>query len=729
MRKIAWLLILVVLVLGMVGLLVLQSDEASSEVDAATARSDALASAVAEAPVVPTPEPVNSLSPRRMVQAAPERADPEPPSAASPDRADPSPHADGIAVEGRVVVVDANGVEHASAHGSFEPTFWHGSSGSGRGNIPVVDGRFNLRCPEDHVLGIDDIVLDGRVAWCEVKRWSVADRAPIVVRAHWSRPVRLHVIDADSRAELSGVIAVATDGWRTDDNIHPGSYQPEDVLAGDAISPIELEVRSRSSFVRWEQKLCVSAPDHAWNSIQVDFRTGADVTIELVRGGELVVEIVGDPAPLASPRAGRRDADHSAAVLRLRTPSPMVEIPDADTLIAEAMTRISGLSADEMREAFPDGQVPSEEELRTELETFQKTVGSTALRGQMFAELEPDRSGTTKLAGLPEGKVLVALERGDHWDRPQVLAESTAEVVAGSTTHVTLTLQPLLALRRVRLAGTVHFSPQWESTHLDLKFEPAAVPDGSSVDEFELEFSDLKPIPGQPGLYRFNAGEVLPGRWLVVSYAYEFQQVVDTGLDGTDHAEITIGDPAEVVVHLIDDDSGQPLPPTVQLHWNCERPPESTGGSLDSAEWDGARGGWMFRAPAGHIEVSIMHPVADQFVDAEETFDAKPGTNEFTLRVRRANAVLLRFTLEGTDPDKFGDGLWDTALQSVEDDTCKVSASSCHGDDTYVFHVPAPGRYVVKIPSLPGCEPVAPFEITARRGETVEQEVKLVRSR
>ncbi|MSR48191.1 MAG: hypothetical protein EXS13_14215 [Planctomycetes bacterium] len=271
-------------------------------------------------------------------------------------------------------------------------------------------------------------------------------------------------------------------------------------------------------------------------------------------------------------------------------------------MVAEATKFIAAMTDQQVKESCPDGRRPTEAELRAEIvKEHAATVGAAA-RGQVVAQVEPAPEGKTHIDGVTPGRVRIALERGDDWDAPQVLAEAVVEIVKGVDARVTLTIEPPREVaRRVRLAGSVRFSPAWNSSRLDLRFKPAVVPGSTTADEFKLGFRDLDAIAGPPGVYRFDAGTVLPGRYLVRSYSCGFQQFVDTGPDGTESAQVVIGNPADVVVHAIDDLTGSPICGKRLVLWNCKPLPEGERGSVDGAEWSALDQAWCFRAPAGEI--------------------------------------------------------------------------------------------------------------------------------
>ncbi len=637
------------------------------------------------------------------------------------------PSTSGDLVEGSVIVVDAQGVEHGDANGSFNATIWSKSFGTGAGHVSVTDGSFTLHVPRGHQLGIDELELDHHFAVVDHDRLEIEAGTAIEVRAAWSRTVRLHVVDSRTRQELPGVTVVTALNRRLGHETHPGMVKAGERLTTTADSPLELEARSDGHYVSWEPTLFVTAPGYAWSALEVDYKVGGELTIELVPGACLEVTIAGVIPPLPKLQAGSRDHGDVRPMLRLWSPIEEV-IPSLDDMVADVTKRLAELTDEQLKER-PIGRRPTEEEIRAALAAEREQRARFDSRGWLLAEVAPEHAGPTRIEGIAPGRLIVALERGNPWDHPQVLAEAHVEIVSGIDAHATLTIEPPRDVaRRVQLAGSVYLSEAWGRPRLNLHFEPVAVPGSTAVDEFELDFDDLRSVPSEPGLYRFDAGEVLPGRYLVKSYSYEFQQVVDTGPDGTESAQIVIGDPVDVVVHALDDLTGSPIRTPRLLLWNCKRPEESSGGSLDDLEWNEEKQAWCCRAPAGEIELCVNHEL-DEFEPIEPSvFVVRPGHNELTVRMRRATGVMLSLELDGIVIDWPEDTRWSIALAAVDGSRCEVTPAFSR-DDVVAFRVPAPGRWRVTVPPLAGYEAVAPFEITLERGVMLKRSIALRRSR
>jgi hypothetical protein len=671
------------------------------------------ASAAAATTNAPEPAPAVSTEhrePKREALEVESQAEPTAPEHEVAGESIPGP-ADGVLVEGTVVVNGEDGVERDDCSGSFGTTFWTGNSGTGGGAVTYAAGRFRMRVPKGVELGIDRMKVGDEFADPKPERLPIAEGRVLTVHARVARKVLLHVVDATTKEELRDVTVLWNDDFRTERTIHPGSLGADHVLVAHADSPVVATARADSSYVRWQPTIYAHASGHAWASTKVDYRNGGEETLALPRGGDLEVTIVGEVPQLAA-RSGRMrsfDADELGAVIRLREPSTKRDIAG---LVEVTASMLAKLSDAELKQAYPDlDHRPTKDELRQQIEAA--AVEESKRPGSMLAQALPARKSPTRFEGLAPGLLAVSLERGNHWDKPQVIAQSSVDIVEGGVVRATLTIVPDAPKRKVRLAGTVHYSDDWASKYLDLHFEPVAVEGGTDVDNFDIEFQALHPVNGTAGLYRFDAEDVLPGRYLVNSYTLEFQQVVDTGPDGTDQAAIVIGDPADVAVRLLDADSGQPVDPVPELHWNCRRPPESHGGGLKPGEWDPEARVVRLRAPAGSIDLSIgFGHRAEMAVLDPTTVIVKPGANEVTLRLRRMCAVRLHPTIDGRDANwpEADLELWMTSIAPLDAPDHESSPTSESGSEL-TFSVERPGRYVVHVPTFKGFEAVAPFEI------------------
>ena len=599
----------------------------------------------------------------------------------------------GVLVEGTVSVLDAGDREHTEEDGEFTPIASSGRRGGGGRRVPVHAGRFRMHLAKGLSLGIESMVLGGRSAFViesptlapsdtevgRLNRIAIVEGEPVHVFARWTRPVVLHVVDSSSKVDLENVdVFLLAPNWRTNDFSHPGSLQSAETLVDRDRSPIALEgppvadgtlpaTRKRSN-LQWQDTVRVRAPGHAWGKALVDFQKGGDTTVELAPGADLEVTLIG-MIPLPPPtQTISNDQDDSVAVLRMS---------NSDTF------------------AF---------------------------------EVPPSKSGPTRIEGLAPGSFELRLERGKFWDRPQVLGRTHVDLVAGSTTHATLTIEPPQELRRVPLAGTVRLSPKWNCTWLDLRFEPIAVPGGSSLEERGLELKDLKPVNGAPDLFRFSLLPILPGRYIVKSFAYSYLQTIETGDAGRDDVLISIGDPADVLVHALDEATNQPVRDEHLLLWNCRRPVEPTGVGLNSTKWDDERQAWSFRAPAGEIELRVaLMTGLFELCEPSPFFRVNPGPNDLTIHVRHATGFMISFARDGETVAWPRGAVSKIRIESIDGQPVADSTRSegsimsdsgpAKRDDENLFRVPTGGTWRIIVAPLDGFDSIAPIEATVTAGE------------
>jgi hypothetical protein len=655
-------------------------------IDSVSRRANATNSSV---PELPAPQTAGEAARHEEERPAGEAT----PSPKSDDSSDPvirwirDPEA-GIAVEGTVTVVDAHDEEHPHEDGSFRPIAWRGDGGNGGKAVAIAAGRFQTHFPPgcDLVLGALDlggrsaIVTNGRgqsasgsgdVPAGNMNRFQVVPGQPIRVTAQWPRPFILHVVEAGRGSELREVDAfLVRNRGMTGDAVNPGSLTSAEKLVEHGVSPLELAGPRSKSKIQWQDSVWVHAPGCTWCRTRVDFEKGGESRLELSPGADLEVAIAGTIPPPPATQHLSYETDESLAVLRLRDEAAV----------------------------------------------------------KLLLERAPDPHGPTRVEGLPPGRTVLSLERGTWWDNPLVLARTSVELTAGSTTHATLTIVKSDEAHRVPLSGTLHLADEWDCTWLDLRFEPANVKGGTSLEKRGLELKDLERT-GTPGLYRFKLEPVLPGRYVVKSYAFSYQQIVDTGPEGRTDLALVIGDPADVAVHVLDAFTEKPYDEEKLLLWNCRWPPESTGGGLMWTKWDADHCAYLIKAPAGEIELHVDYESPGRFEPLEPRyFTVRPGGNELTIRVRRSTGVLLTFEQEGRPVHRPSD----VTIHVESADGTKLDAASnpdllkpIGREDGLLQRVPSGGAWRITFDPPAGFEPIAPLDVTLTTGELTARTVEL----
>jgi hypothetical protein len=196
-------------------------------------------------------------------------------------------------LSGSVLVLDADGVEHAAEDGSFTMI-----AGEAEIEVAVEAGRFALARPEADAVRVGFMELGGQPAFLprdEVAlpgpAMSSSEEGPLELVATRSQPSVLRVVDARTGVELDD-LTVLRGITRTRDAIHPGwNGDASAVFARGASSPLEL-----SAFAETED-WWVRAPGYTWGWARFDHRTGGEREVPLEPGGaDLEVRLDGfDP--------------------------------------------------------------------------------------------------------------------------------------------------------------------------------------------------------------------------------------------------------------------------------------------------------------------------------------------------------------------------------------------------------------------------------------------------
>jgi hypothetical protein len=604
---------------------------------------------------------------------------------------------DTFEIPGSVLVTDEDDVDHVEEDGEFDPVFCGNDIESHGHSVAVSKGRFSLHVPVDHDVKIGNLRLGGRLAVVQESRYCVEAGVPLVIRARWAtHPMRLRVLDASTRTDLVGVTVIRATSLFTSHCLHPGAASNDSLLVSEAVSPIELgPIRTDDGEVT-SLALWVGAPSYAWARVQFDYRFNDERVVELRRGADLEVLVEGE------------------------VPPPSVDSGEPATApITVRKVRIDGA----------EFELNGEGERVAPRLRLRSRAPRPAL-GDLVLEMPFD--GSTTLHGIAPGSYVVSVERGRSYDDPLVLGSAEIVLEAGGVGIAWIRLVPLSAdPEPVPLAGTLRISPKWESAETAfLDFEPIGRHGAVAADERCILVSSMVAPSSPGGIFLWDAGNVLPGRYLVECREFAYETVVDSGPCGSTDVSIEIPDPADAAVRLVDDADGHPLITDAiedALWWNVRRPSESTHWSPKTAIWDPARQLFSLRAPIGPIELSV-HLWEIETVEGETVVVLKPGSNDIALRVRRSNGITLTMR-DGPSPMSWEDqSRWDVRVRAI--DGSKVRSTTGYSDRfEYRIRVSRPGLYEVTIPALPGFEEIEPFTIDVPAGEFVRHEIQLTRKR
>ncbi|WP_145069431.1 hypothetical protein [Engelhardtia mirabilis] len=201
----------------------------------------------------------------------------------------------GTALRGRVELELDDGSISTTATGRLDVNFWTGNRGQSS-EVEVADGAFELPLGGD-AAGADRIELrsgnfDELLAMAiEDQDYQLPADRELVFRLRLVQPFLLEVRDAATGVPLAGVDIAEGEEYRS----HPG-LRPRLIVQG-AVSPVRVP---QVDLPAWERAAgrsnwLVRADGYAWEPVGVDI-AGAGRVVELVPGGEVVVDVTGMPA-------------------------------------------------------------------------------------------------------------------------------------------------------------------------------------------------------------------------------------------------------------------------------------------------------------------------------------------------------------------------------------------------------------------------------------------------
>ena len=328
-------------------------------------------------------------------------------------------------------------------------------------------------------------------------------------------------------------------------------------------------------------------------------------------------------------------------------------------------------------------------------------------------------TGSTTLDSLPAGKHRVRAEIGEFWRESLRLDEAEVELSPERPARVTLTIEEPEVPPEVPLAGTLELPPEWNLADFELRFNLLDAVRGERNGFFFFSRNELQ--ESSPGLYRFSLPAVQAGRYDASIQELAFHQELLVAPPGLTDARIRVGPPCVLVVRCYEADSGQELEAAqVHVSWTSEIPKGLRLAHNKNATRDEQRRAWIARVPLAKIIVSAS---GSGFVSARPTIETVAGVNE--LRLDLARTCDLRVVLREGAIDLAWDPAITPELVPLEGQVLYRSQSSKEG--AKILHEKEPGLYTLRIPRIPGYEPIPEANVRLERGSVTEHVVKLVR--
>ncbi|MBI1850681.1 MAG: sigma-70 family RNA polymerase sigma factor [Planctomycetes bacterium] len=560
-----------------------------------------------------------------------------------------------VRLSGTIVVTDSSGAEYSLESGTFEISASDGYT-MPQGSATVERGSWSTTIARRPELTIFNIRLGGRAAvWDDDGRWVPFPESGVLeIRAHWPKPTMLHVRSAADRRELDDVELVA---GPPPDNLcfsHPGPFNEDAVFGRALVSPIRLNDRVVGNWPGSNNLL-----GRSWIFARCRGFGWGRAEIDLATGGDVFIDLrAGGDLEITFTGPGNRDH----CCLRLW----------------------SG----ESTEGMPWGQFPIPAAPRLTIDS------------------------------VPAGHGVVRALLGDFgWTTP-VLASADVDVVAGSTTTVSLVLGARPEVRKVALAGTVRVPRALAKGHMQIGAVPLATPlDGSLPGQAVALISTQS--DDDSVIYPFEFKAVQPGRYKLQLEQPPAAFFVDVGDEGKRDIDLVVPEPAHVIVEVVDAVTAEPIP-EADAAWTGKPPGDATNFSGMGIQRTDPSRPFEFDAPQTEIEIRCS---ALGYDGASQPVLVTEGTNRLVVRLARLFAIVLRVRDGDVDLAWRSDwhispGLGDTGGQrrgySDEEKSCR-------------FWFTKPGRYRFAFPKVDGYEPVPEQEVVVDADHVNEHVIHLVR--
>lgn len=329
-------------------------------------------------------------------------------------------------------------------------------------------------------------------------------------------------------------------------------------------------------------------------------------------------------------------------------------------------------------------------------------------------ELRAGRDGSVTFEDLLPGKYLVRAEQ-HSFSRALLLGFETTLLEVGSDEVVEIALNPppVTASAAVPLAGELIMDPVLAEQELVMQLYHQAER-GQPRQQVEVLGQDnLEPVPGRPGHFRWSAGEVLPGRYLVWVGPLHHRQIIEVRAPGTTDARIELDPPAWVQVRFLDAVSGLPVVPE-----------ESTwmDGSLGHTEY-GNRSYYLKPDPeAGTSELlTSARPITittydPRFGEQRQDHPLQPGQNTVDVRLERVEHAIVTVFEGAAQLDFFEDDL-DLRVRRVDGEH---PTTGRRGDGSHEYlSLAGPGEYVFELTVGEEHQPVEARRLQVGPGEGV----------
>lgn len=206
------------------------------------------------------------------------------PRAIAPEK----PRPPSLEVNGRLIVVGADGSEQTTRSGELFLKLEFDADPAEVHRVEVIDGSFAANAYLGAWVSCDTATVDGDYAVVDLPRTRLAAGEELVVRARIRARMRVFVEDATSGSPVAHVVLRAARG---SERLFPSAIDDLVVIGAPGPSPREVAADLPPL------DLWVDAPGYAFERIHVDPSRGGDVIVKVERPTTLRVQLVGVVPP------------------------------------------------------------------------------------------------------------------------------------------------------------------------------------------------------------------------------------------------------------------------------------------------------------------------------------------------------------------------------------------------------------------------------------------------
>jgi hypothetical protein len=339
-----------------------------------------------------------------------------------------------------------------------------------------------------------------------------------------------------------------------------------------------------------------------------------------------------------------------------------------------------------------------------------------------------ERDGIIELEGIAPGAYRAVAGIGFHAKATVPLGEAALVLTAGPRRSIELSLIAPPAPRHEDTSGVVYVPRAWEANEVTIwihRLDPWI--DSHALQQRPYVRNHREATQRVDfDAFRWTCEDLPVGHYQVGVLEPRHSMTIQVVEGSRNDFELTVPQPVELLVHVVDDVTGEPLPVEALL-WQLTAPEGLAPGQIERASLLGP-GEFLIRAPGAEIQFVVG--LWESHSPDRDRIDLSHEVREHTLRARQSCGFDL-VMLDGDAPIGFPDG-WQGDLAPMPG-----GGRMLHQQPVGLWRshlawrviVSGAGVYAMDMPKVAGYEPVPRQTIVVRAGSFTEHVVQLVRKR